>query len=213
MLVPGDFLLFLIAALVLLITPGPAVFYIVARSVQQGSWAGIVSAAGVATGGFIHVVAGTVGLSALVLSSPIAFATVKYLGALYLIYLGFRAFFKENRVGDLNLRLKSIQLGRVYRDGLVVNLFNPKTILFFIAFLPQFVDSTGGNPGMQFLLLGTIMVSMGLVTDSIYAAVAGKASQWLRKNTSRLSYQQWFAGTVYLVLGIFTLLVSPARQA
>ena len=213
MLAPGDLLLFLIAAFVLLITPGPAVFYIVARSVQQGSWAGIVSAAGVVTGGFIHVMAGTVGLSALVLSSPIAFATVKYLGALYLIYLGFRAFFKENRVGDLNLRLKSIQLGRVYRDGLIVNLFNPKTILFFIAFLPQFVDSTRGNPGMQFLLLGTIMVSMGLVTDSIYAAVAGKASQWLRKSNNRLSYHQWFAGTVYLGLGILTLLVSPARQA
>ena len=213
MLARGDFLLFLIAALVLLITPGPAVFYIVARSVQQGSWAGIVSAAGVVTGGFIHVVAGTVGLSALVLSSPIAFATVKYLGALYLIYLGFRAFFRKNRAGDLNLHLKSSQLGRVYRDGLVVNLFNPKTILFFIAFLPQFVDSTRGNPGMQFLLLGTIMVSMGLVTDSIYAAVAGKASQWLRKSNNRLSYHQWFAGTVYLVLGIFTLLVSPARQA
>ena len=157
--------------------------------------------------------AGTVGLSALVLSSPIAFATVKYLGALYLIYLGFRAFLRENIIGDLNLRLKSSQLGRVYRDGLVVNLFNPKTILFFIAFLPQFVDSTRGNPGMQFLLLGTVMVSMGLVTDSIYAVVAGKASQWLRKNTNRLSYHQWFAGTVYLGLGIFTLLVSPARQA
>jgi len=213
MLAPGDFLLFLIAAFVLLITPGPAVFYIVARSVQQGSWAGIVSAAGVVTGGFIHVVAGTVGLSALVLSSPIAFATVKYLGALYLIYLGFRAFFKENRVGDLNLRLKSIQLGRVYRDGLVVNLFNPKTILFFIAFLPQFVDSTRENPGTQFLLLGTIMVSMGLVTDSIYAVVAGKASQWLRKSNNRLSYHQWFAGAVYLSLGILTLLINPARQA
>ena len=213
MLAPGDFLLFLIAALVLLITPGPAVFYIVARSVQQGSWAGIVSAAGVVTGGFIHVVAGTVGLSALVLSSPIAFATVKYFGAMYLIYLGFRVFFKKNRVGDLNLHLKSIRLGRVYRDGLVVNLFNPKTILFFIAFLPQFVDSTRETPGTQFLLLGTIMVSMGLVTDSIYAVVAGKASQWLRKSNNRLSYHQWFAGTVYLVLGIFTLLVSPARQA
>ena len=159
------------------------------------------------------MVAGTVGLSALVLSSPIAFATVKYFGALYLIYLGFRTFFRKNRVGDLNLHLKSIQLGRVYRDGLVVNLFNPKTILFFIAFLPQFVDSTRGNPGMQFLLLGTIMVSMGLVTDSIYAAVAGKASKWLRKSNNRLSYHQWFAGTVYLGLGILTLLVSPARQA
>ena len=213
MLAGDDFLLFLIAAFVLLITPGPAVFYIVARSVEQGSWAGIVSAAGVVTGGFIHVVAGTVGLSALVLSSPIAFATVKYFGALYLIYLGFRAFSRKNRGGDFNLHLKSIRLGRVYRDGLVVNLFNPKTILFFIAFLPQFVDSTRGNPGMQFLLLGTIMVSMGLVTDSIYAAVAGKAKQWLRKSNNRLSYHQWFAGTVYLVLGIFTLLVSPARQA
>jgi len=209
----GDLLLFLIAAFVLLVTPGPAVFYIVARSVQQGSWAGIVSAVGVVTGGFIHVLAGTVGLSALVLSSPTTFAIVKYLGALYLVYLGFRSLLGKDRAGDLNLQLKSRQLRRVYRDGLVVNLFNPKTILFFIAFLPQFVDSTRGNPGMQFLLLGTIMVSMGLVTDSIYAAVAGKAKQWLRKSNNRLSYHQWFAGTVYLGLGILTLLVSPARQA
>ena len=210
MLAHGDFPLFLVAALVLLITPGPAVFYIVARSVQQGSLAGIVSAVGVVTGGFIHVLAGTVGLSALVLSSPIAFTTVKYFGALYLVYLGFRSFLGKDRSGDPNLQLRPRQLGRVYRDGLLVNLFNPKTILFFIAFLPQFVDSTRGNPGMQFLLLGTIMVSMGLVTDSIYAAMAGRASQWLRKTRSRLSYQEWFAGTVYLGLGIFTLLVNPA---
>jgi len=213
MLAYGDLPLFLVAALVLLITPGPAVFYIVARSVQQGSLAGIVSAVGVVTGGFIHVLAGTVGLSALVLSSPIAFTTVKYFGALNLVYLGFRAFLGKDQSGDPNLQLRPRQLGRVYRDGLLVNLFNPKTILFFIAFLPQFVDSTRGNPGMQFLLLGTIMVSMGLATDSIYAAMAGRASQWLRKTGSRLSYHRWFAGTVYLGLGIFTLLVSPARQA
>jgi threonine/homoserine/homoserine lactone efflux protein len=213
MLAYGDLPLFLVAALVLLITPGPAVFYIVARSVQQGSLAGIVSAVGVVTGGFIHVLAGTVGLSALVLSSPIAFTTVKYFGALYLVYLGFRALLGKDQSGDPNLQLGPRQLGRVYRDGLLVNLFNPKTILFFIAFLPQFVDSTRDNPGMQFLLLGTIMVSMGLATDSIYAAMAGRASQWLRKTGRRLSYHQWFAGTVYLGLGIFTLLVSPARQA
>jgi threonine/homoserine/homoserine lactone efflux protein len=207
----SDLLLFLIAAFVLLITPGPAVFYIVARSVQQGSWAGIVSATGVVTGGFIHVLAGAAGLSALVLSSPIAFATVKYFGALYLVYLGFRAFLGKDQPGGSDLQLKQYQLRHVYRDGLVVNLFNPKTILFFIAFLPQFVDSTRGNPGMQFLLLGSIMVSMGLITDSAYAVVAGRASHWLRKTDRRSSYQQWFAGAVYLGLGVFTLLVSPAR--
>ena len=211
MLAYSELLLFVIAALVLLITPGPAVFFIVAKSVQQGSWAGIVSATGVVTGGFIHVLAGTVGLSALVLSSPIAFATVKYLGALYLVYLGFRAILGKDQSGDPNLQLERSQLGRVYRDGLVVNLLNPKTILFFIAFLPQFVDSAGANPGIQFLLLGTIMVSMGLVTDSIYAVAADRASRWLMKGKGRLSYHQWFAGAVYLGLGVFTLLVSPAR--
>ena len=208
----GDLLLFLIAAFVLLVTPGPAVFYIVARSVQQGSWAGIVSAVGVVTGGFIHVLAGTIGLSALVLSSPTAFATVKYLGALYLVYLGFRSLLGKDRAGDLNLQLKSRQLRRVYRDGLVVNLFNPKTILFFVAFLPQFVDSTRGDPGIQFLLLGTILVTMGLVTDSVYAVAAGSASRWLQKSTGIFSYHRWFAGTVYLGLGVFTLLVQPVRQ-
>ena len=129
------------------------------------------------------------------------------------MYLGFRAFLGRDQSGDPNLQLRPRRLGRVYRDGLLVNFFNPKTILFFIAFLPQFVDSTRGNPGMQFLLLGTIMVSMGLVTDSVYAVIAGRASRWLRESDNRLSYHQWFAGAVYLGLGIFTLLVDPARQA
>ena len=213
MLAGSNILLFLIAALALLVTPGPAVFYVVAQSVQQGSWAGIISAAGVVTGGFIHVLAGTAGLSALVLSSPTVFTTVKYLGALYLVYLGFRALLGKDRADVPNFQLKPRQLWRVYRGGLVVNLLNPKTILFFVAFLPQFVDSTHGNPGIQFLLLGTILVTMGFVTDSIYAVAAGRASRWLQESTGRFPYHHWLAGTVFLGLGVFTLLVEPVREA
>ena len=204
--------LFIVASFVLLVTPGPAVFYIVARSVQQGTWAGIVSAGGVVTGGFMHVLAGTVGLSALVLSSPVAFSIVKYLGALYLVYLGFRALLGKDQRGGLKLYSEPPQLRRVYLDGLVVNLLNPKTILFFIAFLPQFVDATRDTLGVQFLILGTILVLMGLVTDSIYATVAGSASRWLQKSSAtKSSDYHWLAGMVYLSLGVFTLLVEPTR--
>src|SRR6202050_5762037 len=131
---------FCVAAILLLLTPGPAVLYIVARSVEQGRIAGLASVCGITTGTLVHVLAAALGLSALLASSALAFAAVKYAGAGYLIYIGARRILRRTGAAAERIQLPRRSLGRLYRDGFVVNLLNPKTALFFLAFLPQFVD-------------------------------------------------------------------------
>src|SRR5215470_12243276 len=132
--------LFVGAALVLLLVPGPAVLYIVARSVAQGRMAGFVSDLGIHAATLVHVLAAALGLSALLASSALAFSIVKYAGAAYLIWIGLKKIFGRPEEPDMDLKLKRTPYGRLFRDGFIVNLFNPKTALFFLAFLPQFVD-------------------------------------------------------------------------
>ncbi|MDQ3006370.1 MAG: LysE family translocator, partial [Chloroflexota bacterium] len=153
--------LFLVASLALLLTPGPAVLYIVARSMNQGRMAGIVSVLGVETANFFHASAATLGLSAILLSSALAFDIVKYLGAAYLIYLGIRKLIAREDEAKARLA-KQESLSRIYSQGFVVNLFNPKTALFFFAFLPQFVNTANGNITLQIFLLGIIFVVMAI---------------------------------------------------
>src|SRR5262249_41442614 len=138
--------IFLLAALVLLLTPGPAVLYIVARSMDQGRRAGLVSVLGVHAGTLVHVLAAAAGLSALLTGSATAFRVVKYLGAAYLVYLGIRRFLARGATGE-GSGARELRLSRVFLDGAVVNVLNPKTALFFLAFLPQFVDVSRGRIG------------------------------------------------------------------
>ena len=135
--------LFVFASAVLLITPGPAVLYIIARSLDQGLSAGLVSMCAIETGNFMHVVAATLGLSALLLSSALAFTLVKYMGAAYLIYLGLRKLFTREAV-EVSKGSRSQSIRKIYSQGVVVAALNPKTALFFVAFLPQFVDPSRG---------------------------------------------------------------------
>jgi threonine/homoserine/homoserine lactone efflux protein len=137
---------FAVAATLLLLTPGPAVLYIVARSLEQGRIAGLASVFGITTGTLVHVLASTLGLSALLASSALAFALVKYAGAGYLIYIGMRRILSRAAAQPSLTKLPRRSLGRLYRDGFIVNLLNPKTALFFLAFLPQFVDPAGRGP-------------------------------------------------------------------
>ena len=200
--------LFLAAGLLLAATPGPAVFYIVARSVEQGSRTGIISAAGVVAGALVHVVAASLGLSMLVLSSAVAFGVVKYLGALYLVYLGVRTLLR--RGGDASWQGER---GRrhyrlIFRDAMIINVFNPKVALFFVAFLPQFVDPARGSPTLQFLLLGSLLVTLAFVSDVCYALGAGTVSRRLREGISRWQWHRWLAGAVYLGLGAVTALAE-----
>ena len=201
--------IFVAATIVLLVTPGPAVLYIVARSVEQGRSAGLVSVAGIHLGTIAHIAAATLGLSALLLSSAIAFEVVKYLGAAYLIWLGVRALMTRDPAEDpLGAKTRPRPLRRVFRDGLVVNLLNPKTALFFLAFLPQFVDPARGHAYLQILVLGLIFMGLGMVSDSLYALAAGTASDWLKHNRRFIRFQRWFAGCAFIGLGVTAALAS-----
>jgi threonine/homoserine/homoserine lactone efflux protein len=199
--------LFVVASVVLLLTPGPAVLYIVARSVAQGRGAGLVSVLGIHLGTSVHVAAAALGLSALLMSSALAFAIVKYLGAAYLIWIGVRTLMSKVPPADAP-EVPPERLPRVFRDGFVVNLFNPKTALFFLAFLPQFVDPARGALHLQILLLGAIFMGLGLMSDGMFALAAGTAGDWLRRNRRFLRFQRWFSGSAFIGLGVTAALAD-----
>ena len=188
--------LFSLTAVALLLVPGPAVLYVVVQSAEQGRRVGLASVAGIHLGTLVHVAAATVGLSALVVASAVAFSTVKYAGAAYLIYLGVRRLLA--RAEDLELRRTREPLRRAFARGIVVNVLNPKTALFFLAFLPQFVDPHRGGVWSQVLVLGLLFVGLGLVSDSLYALVAGTVGGLLRRRRRALRYG---SGLVFVGLG------------
>ncbi len=202
---------FLLAALILLLTPGPAVLYIVARSLDQGRRAGLVSVLSIEVGNSVHVLAAALGLSALLLSSALAFSIVKYLGAAYLIYLGLRRLFARDPIQQ-QAGLQRQSLRRIFRQGVIVAVLNPKTALFFLAFLPQFVDPSQGAVTAQLLTLGCLFVLMAVITDSLYALLAGTAGQWLKGTRSFVRAERYVVGTVYIGLGITAALADARHQ-
>jgi threonine/homoserine/homoserine lactone efflux protein len=202
--------LFMAASLALLLVPGPAVLYITARSASQGRLAGLVSVLAIETANFLQAVAATLGLSAILLSSALAFDVVKYLGAAYLIYLGLHKLLAKEEEPESGV-IRPERLSRIYWQGFVINLLNPKTALFFFAFLPQFVDPGGGNATTQTLLLGVLFVGMAVITDSLYALVASSLAERLRGNRHFQKGQRYFAGMVYVGLGITTALTGSKK--
>ena len=202
--------LFLGATLALLLVPGPAVLYITARSANQGRLAGLVSVLAIETANFLQAVAATLGLSAILLSSALAFDVVKYLGAAYLIYLGVRKLLVSEE-GTGAGEIKAETLSRIYWQGFVINLLNPKTALFFFAFLPQFVNPDKGNVTTQTLLLGVMFVGLAIVTDSLYALLASSLADRLRGSQHFQKGQRYFAGLVYVGLGITTALTGSKK--
>jgi len=198
-------IIFISAALALIVSPGPAVLFVVARSLEQGRIAGIVSTLGITFASLIHVVFAAIGLSALLMKSAIAFSVIKYLGAAYLIYLGIRTLTTKaqaHSVGDV----EPVQLSKLFVQGFIVNIFNPKTALFFLAFLPQFVDPSRGSALLQIIILGLIFLVMAFVSDSIYAVVAGTVKGLLSGSIRMARAQKYVAGTIYIALGITTAL-------
>jgi threonine/homoserine/homoserine lactone efflux protein len=194
--------LFLVAALILLITPGPAVTYIVARSLSQGRAAGLVSSLGVGLGGLFHVTAAALGLSAIITSSALAFSVLKYAGAAYLIWLGIQKLFRGSTEEAAAVPGRE-SLRQIFWQGAVVNALNPKTALFFLAFLPQFVNPLGPLVP-QILLLGMIFVTMAIVTDSAWALIASTAAGWLRGRAGLVKSGRYLAGSTYITLGLAT---------
>ncbi len=201
---------FLGASLALLLVPGPAVLYITARSANQGRLAGLVSVLAIETANFLQAVAATLGLSAILLSSALAFDIVKYLGAAYLIYLGIRKLFTPDPEAESG-EIKPESLSRIYWQGVAINLLNPKTALFYFAFLPQFVDPAKGNVTGQTLLLAAIFVGMAIITDSSYALITSSVAERLRGSRHFQKGQRYFAGVVYVGLGITTALTGSKK--
>ncbi|MDX6455397.1 MAG: hypothetical protein QOD48_1504 [Gaiellaceae bacterium] len=207
----GTYALFIATALALLAIPGPAVLYVVGRSIDQGRTAGLASVLGITTGTIVHITAATVGLSSLILASKVAFDAVRYVGAAYLILLGVRRLLtrgQEDAVGARPART----LRRLYSQGLVVNLLNPKTIVFIFAFIPQFVDVGAGHVRLQILLLGLTFAGLGLMSDSLYAIVAGTVADRLRGTPLVARVERWFGGTILIGLGVASALVAPNRK-
>ena len=203
MLDAGTLGVFVLAALALIVVPGPAVLYIVAQSIDGGRLAGLVSAFGVALGGLVHVAAAAVGLSALLVSSATAFTVVKLSGAAYLIGLGVHTLLHHREPPDETVR-RERRLRRLFWQGTVVNVLNPKTALFFLAFLPQFVDPDRGSVAVQLLVLGLLFVVLAVCSDSLWALGAGTASERLRVSRRFLALQRYVSGTVFVGLGALT---------
>lgn len=198
---------FLLASLVLAVTPGPGVFYVVTRSLVQGRRSGLVSVVGVALGNLGNALAASLGLAALFAVSAVAFMVVKYAGALYLVYLGVRMLRRAQDETPVALD-RDAPLGRIFRDGFIVALLNPKTTVFFAAFLPQFL-SPGAPPMFQTMVLGGLFVAIAAVTDSIYALAAGAIAPALARARGVRRFGRRLGGGMFIGLGVFTALAGP----
>jgi threonine/homoserine/homoserine lactone efflux protein len=204
-------LLFVSAAQVLLAIPGPAVFYVTSRSIGHGLRAGVISALGIGVGTLFHVAAAALGLSALLMSSAIAFSVVKYLGAAYLIFLGIQKIVREESIASSE-QSGRIQLSRIFGQGIVVNVLNPKTALFFFAFLPQFVDISRGKVAGQILFLGLLFAIMGVLSDSVWALFAGTLAHALKRNTRWMRAQRYVSGGMLISLGLATAFAGTSHR-
>jgi threonine/homoserine/homoserine lactone efflux protein len=207
---PSSLLLFVTGALLLLVVPGPAVLYIVSRSIGHGRAAGLVSAMGITLGTFFHVAAAMLGLSALLASSALAFQFVKYIGAAYLIFLGILVL-RGGDSGMLEAASGQPKLRNIFSQGVLVNLLNPKTALFFLAFLPQFVDPTRGHATLQIFELGVLFALLGWLSDSMWALLAGTVAGHLRANPRLRRVQRNVSGSALIALGVASA-VSGAKS-
>jgi len=203
--------LFLVAALGLLLIPGPSVLYVITRSVEQGRRAGLASVLGVELAALIHTAAAALGLSAILLASALAFSIVKYLGAAYLIYLGLRTLLKREQSSQAPVQVPK-SFSQLFTQGFLVNLLNPKTAIFFYAFLPQFVDPARGGVGEQILLLGALFVLLASCTDSLYALLSSLVGNMLTRNVHIRRVQRYITGSVYIVLGITTAIIGSEKK-
>ncbi len=196
--------LFVVAALALLLVPGPAVVYVVARSVEGGRPAGLVSVLGVELGTLVHVAFAAAGLSAILASSATAFSVVKWLGVAYLVWLGLQRLLARNGSGEATPAVQPEPLVRVFRQSVLIQVLNPKVALFFLAFLPQFVDPSRGAAWTQILVLGGTLAALGLLTDGLYALLGGTAGDWMKRRNASARFrpaQRYVSGGIYLALG------------
>ncbi len=200
-----------LATAILVVMPGPATIYIVTRSLDQGKQAGFASVLGISTGALVHFFAAGLGLSTILMTSAAAFSTVKYIGALYLIYLGIQKLRSHEELSIEQVMVPQ-PLSKVFYQGVIVNVLNPKAAIFFLAFLPQFIDPSAGPIWQQLIPLCFVFVCVGLAGDSTYALIAGKMRQWLAQHSSFLRRQKYVVGGTYIALGMAAATVAPVRK-
>jgi threonine/homoserine/homoserine lactone efflux protein len=205
----AHFLTFAAATLVLNLTPGPDMMYIIARSLGQGRRAGLVSALGITGGCLFHAFAATVGIAALLCSWPIAFEVVRYAGAVYLVYLGVRLLTRRRPEGKVAEDAPSAPLTAIFRQGVITNILNPKVALFFLAFLPQFVMPAKGSAALQLAVLSLYFIFSTTILNLGVALLSGVAGDFLRRGRS-IARMERASGAVFVALG---LRVGLARSA
>lgn len=201
MIDPITLLTYTLIVLGFVFIPGPATLLTVARATSSGTRVGIATGAGVAAGDILHTLMAVIGISAVIATSALLFSVIKYLGAGYLIYLGLRAIF-EKVEPDLGAGRLPITPRQAFRQAILAEVLNPKTALFFLAFLPQFVDPSSGYVFLQLSLLGVIFVLLGLVSTVVFAVSAGRFGAYLRRNPTVLRWQGKVVGSVYCALGV-----------
>jgi threonine/homoserine/homoserine lactone efflux protein len=207
----SSLVVFASATLVLVVVPGPNTLYVVNRSVHQGCVAGIISGLGIQTGTLIHMLGLALGLSALVVASGPALTLVRLAGAVYLIVLGVRTLLRDGTVGSAASEERA-SLARIFWQGVLVNVLNPKTILFLVSFVPGFLDPARGPVMWQVLLLGAIMCALGMASDATYAVAAGSLGRALRANPMLGRWQRYLSASVYLGLGASAAFYSPGQR-
>jgi threonine/homoserine/homoserine lactone efflux protein len=206
----STFGLFALASFALIVVPGPAVVYIVTRSLELGRSAGLVSMLGVEAGGLVHVTAAALGLSALIASSAAAFSVVKYLGAAYLIVIGVRRL--VGRPADPLAEVRAAPpRSRLFSQGVLVSVLNPKVAIFFLAFLPQFVDPDRGAVAPQVLVLGTCFIALAMLSDGAYAFLAGTLGDRVRASTRVRHRLERASGAIYIALGAVAALAGRSE--
>jgi threonine/homoserine/homoserine lactone efflux protein len=203
---PGQWLVFAFAALGLLLVPGPSVLYIIARGVSQGRRAAFASVLGIQLGGMLHILAAALGISAVILSSALLFQALKLLGAAYLVYIGVRTWLSKTTVVSKGIEAQPIRT--VFWQGFVVNALNPKTALFFLAFLPQFINPSRGSVVAQILVLGLTFIGLATITDGIYALLSGSLKGYFERFPALERHQHQAIGTVYVGLGVTTVFLQ-----
>ena len=180
--------------------PGPATLLTVARATSSGTKAGIATGMGIADGDLIHTFMAIVGISAIIAASAMLFSIIKYIGAAYLVYLGIRAILERTPI-DLAAGALPVSAGKAFRQAIVAEVLNPKTALFFLAFLPQFVVPKNGSVALQLTVLGVLFVLLGLVSTVVFAVCAGRLGTFLRRNPTVLKWQGKVVGGIYCALG------------
>ncbi|WP_320034957.1 LysE family translocator [Halarcobacter sp.] len=195
--------LFLSAAVLISISPGPDLIYILTRTVNNGKKVGLISSLGVCTGALVHVVAAAVGISAILVTSAYAFTIVKIVGAFYLFFLAYQAFKQKNR--NLNVTKKSftnISMFKAFKEGVLIDILNPKVAIFFMAFLPQFVREGHGSIPIQLLYLGFLVILVGMVVEFSIVILTSKVSKRIQVNKSVSAWLNKIVGTIFLALGL-----------